>query len=136
MRDAVDFQSHTRFHPMLTACAIDVCNEELIGSRADIAAITGSPARHLAYPNGDYTSREMRAARGAGYCSARTIDLGWVGPHTDPFEAADHRGLAGQRIAARLAADLTGITSYLTSLRKGRPRGRRKPAFPHPGEVA
>ena len=62
MRDAVDFQSHTRFHPMLTACTIDVCNEELVGSRSDIAAITGSPARHLAYPNGDYTSREMRAA--------------------------------------------------------------------------
>ena len=120
----------------MTACSIDVCNEELVGSRADIAAITGSPARHLAYPNGDYTSREMRAARDAGYRSARTIDLGWVGPGTDPFKLPIIGVSRDNGSLARLAADLTGITSYLTSLRKGRPRGRRKPAFAHPGEVA
>ena len=136
MCDGVDFQSHTRYHPMLTTCGTEECMEEIAGSRTDIAEITGTAARHLAYPNGDYSIREIRAARDAGYRSARTIDLGWVGPDTDPFRLPIIGLSRDNASIARLAADLSGITSYIACLRKGRPLGRRRPAVVHGEDVA
>ena len=136
MSDVVDVQSHTRSHPVLTACGLEECRDEIAGSRADVADLTGSPAQHLAYPNGDFTAREIRVAREAGYRSARTVDLGRVGPRTDPFRLPIIGVSRDNASVARLAADLAGVTSYLTCLRKGRPLGRRRPAFAHAADAA
>jgi peptidoglycan/xylan/chitin deacetylase (PgdA/CDA1 family) len=85
MKEHVDFESHTRFHPILTECSDDECEEELDLSRRELVALTGRDVRHFAYPNGRYGPREVALLRRLGYRSGRTIDLGWNGPTTDPY---------------------------------------------------
>ncbi|HUM66830.1 MAG TPA: polysaccharide deacetylase family protein, partial [Chitinophagaceae bacterium] len=72
MRDFVDFQSHTRFHPILTTCTEAEVRAELMESRQELQEKTGKPVFHFAYPNGDYSPREIRLLKEAGYKSART----------------------------------------------------------------
>jgi peptidoglycan/xylan/chitin deacetylase (PgdA/CDA1 family) len=85
MKAHVDFESHTRFHPILPACSDEECLVEIERSREEIAALTGRDARHFAYPNGRYGPREVAFLRRAGYRSARTIELGWNDRDADPY---------------------------------------------------
>jgi peptidoglycan/xylan/chitin deacetylase (PgdA/CDA1 family) len=123
MSHAVDFQSHSRFHPILTTCSDAECEIEIRDSRREIEELTGQECRHFAYPNGDYTQREIDLLKKYGYMSARTIDLGWNGINTDPFRL---KVLTWRDDASvnRLAADLCGISGYLGRLRRGSLTGR------------
>jgi peptidoglycan/xylan/chitin deacetylase (PgdA/CDA1 family) len=80
-----DFGGHTRNHPILPRCDDATSAEEIIGCKADIEAVLGKSCRHFAYPNGDYSEREIGTVRRAGYRSARTIEVGWNGPDADPY---------------------------------------------------
>lgn len=85
MRPFVDFQSHTRFHPILTRCEDDTCRDEIFTSKGEIEAMLGSPCEHFAYPNGNYSDREVDLLKAAGYKSARTCDVGWNDDRSDRF---------------------------------------------------
>jgi peptidoglycan/xylan/chitin deacetylase (PgdA/CDA1 family) len=125
MRDHVHFGSHTRFHPILATCSDRMCREEIVLSRQEIASLTDRECDHFAYPDGDYTRREIEAVKSAGYLSGRTIDFGWNGPNTDPYRLR----IIGWRDDAsinRLAADLSGIPGYLSRLRRGSLTGRHR----------
>jgi peptidoglycan/xylan/chitin deacetylase (PgdA/CDA1 family) len=125
-----DVQSHTRFHPPLTTCTDAEAELEIRASREEIEALTGRPCLHLCYPHGIYGDREVAFARQAGYRSARTTDIGWNGPHADPFRLRI-LGTVDDCSMARLAADLSGI-GFLFRLRELRvrraPRWPRRPA--------
>src|SRR4051794_18090983 len=79
-----EFGAHTRFHPILPRCTDPEAETEIAGSKADLEELLGRPVRHFAYPNGLYGERELDLVRRAGFDSARTADLGWVGRRTDP----------------------------------------------------
>jgi glycosyltransferase involved in cell wall biosynthesis/peptidoglycan/xylan/chitin deacetylase (PgdA/CDA1 family) len=81
----VDFQAHTRLHPILPRCGDDMAGEEIGGSREDVEALTGRPCLHFAYPNGRYGARELELVARAGFHSARTTEIGWNESDTDPF---------------------------------------------------
>jgi len=85
MTGIVDFQSHGRFHPVLTHCNDDECNIEIVQSRQEIDKLVGRECRHFAHPFGNYGEREIAFLKSAGYRSARTLDLGWNNEKTDPF---------------------------------------------------
>lgn len=85
MKDSVDFQSHSLTHPVLTLTAEMQCRDEIFASKEEVEALTGRPCLHFSFPNYDYSERELRLVREAGYRSARTGDIGWVGPDCDPF---------------------------------------------------
>jgi peptidoglycan/xylan/chitin deacetylase (PgdA/CDA1 family) len=85
MRDAVDFESHSVSHPILPMCSTSESEREIRQSRADIRRLTRKPCDHFAFPNGDYSPREIELVKQAGYRSARTTDIGWNGPGTDRF---------------------------------------------------
>lgn len=85
MKAAVDFQSHGRFHPILTRCEDKECETEIAQSRQEIAQLVSRDCLHFAYPNGDYGEREIAVLRSAGYRTARTLDVGWNDADTDPF---------------------------------------------------
>lgn len=118
MRPYVDFQSHTRFHPILTKCDDFECIEELVRSKVEVETITGLHCEHFAFPNGDYGQREVELLKKVGYRSARTIDLGWNDETTDPFhlKALDIQDDASP---AWFAAQLTGISQYIRYVLKG-----------------
>jgi hypothetical protein len=84
MRDVVDFQSHTRLHPLLDQCSDERSREELVGSKTDLEAL-GLPIRVISYPNGNYTRREIEYAREAGYRCGVTVDFGFNAADEDLF---------------------------------------------------
>jgi peptidoglycan/xylan/chitin deacetylase (PgdA/CDA1 family) len=118
LRASVDFESHTRFHPILTACTDEEARLEIEGSRAEIAELTGREPRHFAYPNGRYGEREVALLEQAGYASARTIELGWNGRDADPYRLK-MIGVPDDASIDLLAAQLAGIPGvrYLMLLR-------------------
>jgi len=125
MSQQVDFQSHTRFHPVLTTCSDAECREEIELSRREVEELSGKPCRHFSYPNGDYTEREVTLVKGAGYASGRTIDLGWNDAHSDPYRLKV-LSWRDDTSVDRLAADLSGIPGFFSRLRRGSIRGRHR----------
>jgi peptidoglycan/xylan/chitin deacetylase (PgdA/CDA1 family) len=81
----VDFESHTISHPVLPFCPDAKAAEEILGSKQALENEYGFDIRALAYPNGDYSEREISLARSAGYECAFTADVGFNTARTDPF---------------------------------------------------
>ncbi|MEJ2636989.1 MAG: polysaccharide deacetylase family protein [Calditrichia bacterium] len=124
MSAVMDFQSHSRFHPLLPACADEESREEIELSKREIESLTGNPCVHFAYPNGDYTGREIHYLKQAGYRSARTLDVGWNDRRTDPYRLRV-TGITDDASVNMLAAQLTGVTMFFRYFRKGSFNGRQ-----------
>ena len=63
-------------------------SEEIGLSRASIAAELGDAPRHFAYPNGgrgDFSERDVRLVRDAGFATATTSIEGVNRPGADPY---------------------------------------------------
>lgn len=119
MAPHVDFGSHTRTHPILTQCSDDEALDEIEGSRHELERLLGAPVRHFCSPNGDWGEREVELVRKAGYDSARTTDVGWVGPETDPYRIPV--GATGDDVSvAMLATQLSGLPRYAKNAARGR----------------
>ncbi|MGH2883344.1 MAG: polysaccharide deacetylase family protein, partial [Solirubrobacteraceae bacterium] len=123
MGEWVDFQCHTRFHPILTTCDDEMAREEVTGSRLELRDLSGAVGEHFAFPNGDFADREIRLVRDAGFRSARTINVGWTSRRSDPYEL---RIMGVDDIASvdEVAADLCGF-GFVRYLRYGNLRGVR-----------
>src|SRR5437867_1528638 len=85
LRPWVDFQPHTITHPILPACSDEKAEREIRDCKAQLERDYGFNVRALAFPNGDYTQREVNLARNAGYGCALTLDYGFNDQNTDPF---------------------------------------------------
>jgi poly-beta-1,6-N-acetyl-D-glucosamine N-deacetylase len=72
-----DLQSHTIFHPILPRCSSAKAQDEIARSKLDLQAVLRREVYALAYPNGEYTERELRLAEKAGYRCALTLDRGF-----------------------------------------------------------
>jgi len=108
MGDVVDFESHSVSHPILPMCSARESEHEIRQSRADVARLTGTPCDHFAFPNGDYSPREIKLVKQAGYRSARTTDIGWNGPGADRFRLR-MIGMPDTASVNVLAAHLAGV---------------------------
>ncbi len=85
MKDIVDFQSHTMFHPLLPKCSVERALKEISQSKKDLEHKYRLRIYALSYPNGDYSDRETSIAQKIGYECAITVDLGFNSQHTDLF---------------------------------------------------
>jgi peptidoglycan/xylan/chitin deacetylase (PgdA/CDA1 family) len=81
----VDFQAHTITHPILPACSDEKAEREIWDCKGQLEAEYGFNVQALAFPNGDYTEREINLARKAGYSCALTLDRGFNDQNTDLF---------------------------------------------------
>lgn len=124
----VDFQAHTCFHPILPGCTDEECRWEVETCRRDLEQLLGHSVEHFSYPNGDHGEREIALAREAGFQSARTVDVGWNDLRTDPFRLRI-TGVTDDASINMLAAQLTGLTMYV-SYRKRGGKGGRCPTTP------
>lgn len=83
----VEIGAHTRRHPILASCTLDVATNEIAGSRAELEQMLGRPVGLFAYPNGhegqDFGEREISLVRDAGFSHAFTSDWGVVRPSSD-----------------------------------------------------
>lgn len=112
MAPFVDFQVHTRFHPVLPRCDADEAWEEIAVSKRELEERLGRACRHFSYPNGDFGPRDAELARRAGFASARTTELGWVGAGADPFRLPCF-GITDTASVRVLGAQLSGIPSWV-----------------------
>lgn len=85
MAPYVDFGSHSRYHPWLTACDDKTCMDEIMKSKEELEEMLGAPVEHFAYPGGAFGKREVEFVRRSGYRSARSCRVGWNSPGTDPY---------------------------------------------------
>ena len=85
VREWADLGAHTRFHPILVKCDDEECWEEISLSRKELLPLVGRELDQFAYPNGDYSEREVRFVKQAGFASARTCDPGWNDARVRPL---------------------------------------------------
>jgi peptidoglycan/xylan/chitin deacetylase (PgdA/CDA1 family) len=85
MKPWVDFQAHTVFHPCLPTCTEEEARWEIGQSKEALERDFGLPIYSIAFPNGDYSERDIELCRQAGYRSALTVDYGFNSLREDPF---------------------------------------------------
>jgi peptidoglycan/xylan/chitin deacetylase (PgdA/CDA1 family) len=119
MKPHVDFQSHGRFHPILTSCDDQECTIEITQSRREIERLVSRECVHFAYPNGNYSEREVAMLRSAEYQTARTLDVGWNDVGTDPFRLKAV-AVSDDSSRAWFAVQVSLLPAYFRLLRRGR----------------
>ena len=72
--DLISVASHSVTHPHLPEVNGNTLKWEMVHSRERLEAITGRPVLFFSYPYGEWSSREERAAREAGYEETFTIE--------------------------------------------------------------
>jgi peptidoglycan/xylan/chitin deacetylase (PgdA/CDA1 family) len=122
-RQGVDFQSHALGHPVLTTCSDEECWSEIAESKQVLEDLIEKPVAHFAYPNGNYSEREMAYLRKAGYRSGRTIDVGWNGPHSSMY-ALKSMVISDDATLDEMIAQLYGVFPYFRYLRQGSCAGK------------
>jgi peptidoglycan/xylan/chitin deacetylase (PgdA/CDA1 family) len=85
LKGKVDFQSHSVFHPILPRCVSARAEAEITQSKEDLEASLASEIYAFAYPNGEYSERELLLVEKAGYRCALTLDRGFNSARTPPF---------------------------------------------------
>lgn len=133
MAPFVDFQAHTRFHPVLPTCDDEQSLAEIRDGRDDLERLLGRPVRYFSYPNGDYCERDVGFVRQCGFTLARTIDLGWNGPTTDRY-LLKISGVTDDASVNVLAAQFSGIPMYLRYRMRGGKGGRFVQGTPAPAK--
>jgi peptidoglycan/xylan/chitin deacetylase (PgdA/CDA1 family) len=86
MRQYVDFQSHTLFHPNLPQCNDHEAEKEISKSKEILENEYGFDVYAIAYPNGDYSEREIWLSKKTGYKCGITVDYGFNTVKTDLFK--------------------------------------------------
>lgn len=112
MSQCVDFQSHSRYHPILPKCSDEECMDEISGSKESLKTLLNKEIKHFAYPNGDYAKREVNFLKKSGFKSARTIDVGWNDENTNPFKLKA-MGVQDEVSINILCAQIAGFFGYL-----------------------
>ena len=85
LKRIVDFQSHTVSHPILPYCDSAKAWTEISESKRQLETSYGLSIFALSYPNGDYSARELRLAKEAGYTCAISVDFGFNSIETDLY---------------------------------------------------
>jgi peptidoglycan/xylan/chitin deacetylase (PgdA/CDA1 family) len=124
MMSGVDFQSHTKFHPILTRCEPAEIKDEIMESKNKLEEMLSKKVIHFSYPNGDYSEREVREVIQSGYESARTVDVGWNDRKADRFRL---KAMAVDDNASLfvLCAQVHGFFGYLKYASHGSFKGKR-----------
>jgi peptidoglycan/xylan/chitin deacetylase (PgdA/CDA1 family) len=85
MAPFVNFQSHTLYHPCLPKCNEFEADNEISKSKSVLENNYGFSINAIAYPNGDYSDRDIELVKSAGYHSGVTVDFGFNTIETDLF---------------------------------------------------
>lgn len=112
MKDYINFQGHTVFHPCLPRCCDTSSMREIELSKKQLEQEYNFSINALAYPNGDYTEREIQFAEKAGYSCAVTVSHGYNDDKTDLFRL--NRLYVGDGDSIKLlAVRASGVWAFL-----------------------
>lgn len=82
----VDFQAHTMYHPILINLNDMECEKEIAFCKRDLEDLINDKIYAFAYPNGDYSNREIKYVKKSGYQCALTVDKGYNNDKTNLFK--------------------------------------------------
>jgi len=85
MAPFVNMQSHTLFHPILPKCKIDDAKVEIGDSKKLLEEKYNLKINSISYPNGDYSMRDIKLSKDAGYECGITVDFGFNNFNADLF---------------------------------------------------
>lgn len=85
MKDYVNMQSHTLYHPCLPNCDDNEAHLEIFNSKKILESKYGLEINAISYPNGDYSERDISFAKKAGYKLGITLDYGFNNINADLF---------------------------------------------------
>ena len=122
----VDFQSHSKLHPVLTTCEDKECLEEIKESKEALEKLLNKQIEHFAYPNGDYSYREIEFLKKCGYTSARTLDIGFNDINADPYKLKAI-GIEDDACINILCGQIIGLFGYIRYFRHGSFKGMHPP---------
>jgi peptidoglycan/xylan/chitin deacetylase (PgdA/CDA1 family) len=120
MKDFVDFQSHTIFHPVLPMCTDEESENEICRSKEILQNSFGLDIYALAFPNGNYTSRETGFAEKAGYVCTLTTEQGFIDKNSDMYRLK-RINLNDNDSIAVVSLKITGIWNLLKSRSRSLP---------------
>jgi hypothetical protein len=81
----VEFGAHTLTHPILPRCSDSKAAKEIQQSKESTEALTHAPCKLFSFPNGEYSERDIRICKKAGFEAALTLDTGFNTGNTDHF---------------------------------------------------
>jgi len=117
MQAHVDFQSHTRFHPILPKCTNEDARNEIEQSKALLELQFNTSIQSIAYPNGNYGAREIEYVKSAGYLTGMTVEMGLNSLHADPFRLKRY-AIKDTTHTYELESKLSGVADVLYRLRR------------------
>jgi poly-beta-1,6-N-acetyl-D-glucosamine N-deacetylase len=82
----VDFQSHTMYHVLLDKCDDSMSLTEIKDSKTKLEEKLNKPVCAIAYPNGNYTEREIVYVKHSGYKCALTTKPGYNNSSTNVYK--------------------------------------------------
>ena len=83
--DKVTVGAHTMNHPILTTLSQEESTKEITGSKLQLEEWLGHDIRHFAYPNGNYSSREIEIIRAIGFTSCAAVGDKWITAQSESF---------------------------------------------------
>ena len=116
MKEFVNFQSHGRFHPIFTQCSFEEVSNEILESKEELEMKFNLEVNALAYPNGDYSLREMEIAKKGGYKCALTIDGGYSDLDQNPFKLK-RLGISDSANLDEIVVKSSGLWSYMEKIK-------------------
>ena len=118
MKRIVDFQSHTLSHPILPKCSDKKAIEEITQGGKILERNFGLDIYAIAFPNGDYSDREIAIAKKASYECALTLDLGFNSQDTDLFRLR-RICISDDAHVSELLVKASGLWDYMKNYLKG-----------------
>ena len=85
MKQHINMQSHTLFHPILPKCDSNEAKKEIFKSKEILENEYDLNINAISYPNGDYSDRDINFSKDAGYKCGITVDYGFNTKHTDLY---------------------------------------------------
>lgn len=86
MKSYLNLQGHTMFHPCLPKCTDIEARTEIFKSKEILERDFYLAINAIAYPNGDYSDREIALSKEAGYKCGLTVDFGFNTINSDLFK--------------------------------------------------
>lgn len=112
----VDFQSHTLYHPCLTQCDDNEARDEIFISKHILEEEYDLAINAIAYPNGDYSERDIQLCMAAGYEFGLTTDFGFNTVDTDPFRLKRLSINEESNNLNELIVSVSGVKNFLGSV--------------------
>ena len=125
MSEFVDFQSHSMFHPCLPYCTKKEAEVEIEGSKKNLENLFNFKINSFAYPNGDYSDREIELLKKYNYLSGLSCDLWFNNQNTNIYKLK-RLDCKDDASIIELEAKVTGLFIFLKRFFLGKDFGYMK----------